>query len=296
MEVVPDYIKLLSYTFIFFYMLSVGLETTRGQMRSELAESKLTLPALLLNFILIPLVGLVLTSVIDLSPDTKTGVLILSFSPGGLFALNFARVSKGNIHIAVALIFLVTLPAIVITPLLVNLFISRITHVGHIIRMILLLLPLVLIPIYLGRFLATRMSSLAKKLAKWIGTLSIGLFIVVTLLTSSLKSPAMKSVGMNGLVALILLVVISWVLGWFLGGSRVDNKKVMAIATSLRNVGFCIPLVINEFPGTNVIVPIMAFSGISIPMNMLFSIAVKFLTKHHQTNDENMKEPIASNQ
>jgi BASS family bile acid:Na+ symporter len=283
MEVVPVYDKILVYLFLILYVMSVGMETKHREVVSELKGSKLAGIALLINFIVIPFVGFLLTRFLQLDQDIKIGLLLLSFTPGGLFALNFARVSKGNTHLAVDLLLYLTVPAIVITPLLLHFFLDREVHIFRTIGMMLLLLMLILAPLIAGRYLGKLLQpGISEKIAKWMGTLSIILFIAITLLTSSLKSPAMKSIGNSGLIFIVLLVLISWGVGWFSGGHDTSNKKTLAIATSLRNVGICLPLALREFAGTDVVVPILAFSGISIPMNMLFSIVMKFLTKEEK--------------
>ena len=47
---------------------------------------------------------------------------------------------------------------------------------------------------------------------------------------------------------------------------------MLAISTAMRNFGICVPLAVYYFPGTEVLAPILAFSGISIPMNMVFAL------------------------
>jgi BASS family bile acid:Na+ symporter len=64
----------------------------------------------------------------------------------------------------------------------------------------------------------------------------------------------------------------AWIAGWLLGGPEIKNRKVFAISTSMRNVGVCLPIATNYFAGTDVAVPILAFSGIMIPMNMVFAL------------------------
>ena len=54
---------------------------------------------------------------LDLRPEIRIGVMMLAISPGGLFALQFARVSKGNRLFAVALVIVLCVSAILITPL-----------------------------------------------------------------------------------------------------------------------------------------------------------------------------------
>jgi BASS family bile acid:Na+ symporter len=96
METFPAYINILSYLFVIVYMLSVPLGTTPGEITGTLRNRDLMGCALLANFIVIPVLGVILVRVFDLPPAIRIGLLMLAFSPGGLLALQFARVSKGN--------------------------------------------------------------------------------------------------------------------------------------------------------------------------------------------------------
>ena len=240
MEVVPENVRILSYLFMIAYMLSVGLETKHGQIASILGEPRLIASALLANLVLVPIAGLILTRLIPVPPEFRTGLLLLALAPGGVFALNFARVSKANVPLAVALLVLLASISTVFTPAVAHFVFGGEAGGGYVFHIFLLLFLLIIVPLFVGRLIASRLvPSHAQKLSKWIGTLSIGLFVVVTLLTSKAKSLDVKSIGTNGIVFIVLLVVISWVFGWFLGGKETRNKVVMAISTSMRNVGVC---------------------------------------------------------
>jgi bile acid:Na+ symporter, BASS family len=88
------------------------------------------------------------------------------------------------------------------------------------------------------------------------------------------RTPAVKLMGVNGIAAIVILVLSAWIVGWLLGGPEIKNRKVFAISTSMRNVGVCLPIAANYFAGTDVAIPILAFSGIMIPMNMVFALVV----------------------
>jgi BASS family bile acid:Na+ symporter len=91
-------------------------------------------------------------------------------------------------------------------------------------------------------------------------------------LSGRFKTPAIKALSTDGIVAIIALTLVCWVVGWMLGGPEIRNRKVLAISTAMRNFGICVPLAVYYFPGTEVLAPILAFSGISIPMNMVFAL------------------------
>jgi bile acid:Na+ symporter, BASS family len=272
-EEIPAYINLLSYLFVVVYMLSVPLETTRGEIIKALGDFNLMGRALLANFIIIPILGIVIAGFFDLPPDIKTGFLLLAMAPGGLLALQFARISNGNRVFAVALLFIFCLLAILVTPALVVVLSYR-ERAGELpfAWLILMLLLLIVVPAIVGRVLQRLIPQHAPVLGLWLGRLSIVIFIVAAVMAGRYKSPAVKLMGTNGIAAIVLLILGAWIVGWFLGGPEMRNRKVLAISSSMRNVGVCMPIATNYFAGTEVFIPMLAFSGIMIPMNMVFAL------------------------
>jgi BASS family bile acid:Na+ symporter len=116
----------------------------------------------------------------------------------------------------------------------------------------------------------------------WLGRLSIVIFIIAAVMAGRYKTPAIKLMGTNGIEAIVLLIICSWAMGWLMGGPEVRNRKVLAISSSMRNVGVCLPIASNYFAGTDVTVPMLAFSGIMIPMNMVFGLVVGRMTRRAQ--------------
>jgi BASS family bile acid:Na+ symporter len=272
-EETPGYINLLSYLFVVLYMFSVPLESTRGEIMGHFKDFNLMGRALLANFVIIPILGFIIARFFDLPPDFRIGFLLLAIAPGGLLALQFARVSKGNRVFAAALLLGFCLLAILITPLFVYWFFPR-EGAGRLpfgwLTMMLFLL--IVAPLVVGRVLQRLIPQQAPKLGLWLGRLSIVIFIIAAVTAGRYKTPAIKLMGTNGIAAIVLLILGAWVVGWLMGGPEVRNRKVLAISSSMRNVGVCLPIASNYFAGTEVTVPMLAFSGIMIPMNMVFSV------------------------
>jgi bile acid:Na+ symporter, BASS family len=274
-EEIPAYINILSYLFVVVYMLSVPLETTGGEIIKTLGDWNLMGRALLANFIIIPILGIVIAGFFDLPPDIKTGFLLLAMAPGGLLALQFARISNGNRVFAVALLFIFCLLAILVTPALVILLSYR-EGAGKLpfAWLILMLFVLIVVPALVGRALQRLIPQRAPALGLWLGRLSIVIFIIAAVTAGKYKTPAVKLMGTNGIVAVVLLILAAWIVGWFFGGPEMRNRKVLAISSSMRNVGVCMPIATNYFAGTEVFIPMLAFSGIMIPMNMVFALVM----------------------
>ena len=273
MEDFPAYINLISSLFVAVYMLSVPLETTSGEIIGTLVRWNLMGHALLANFVIIPILGVSIARFFDLPPEIKTGFHLLALTPGGPLALQFARVSKGNRTFAVALLFLFCLLAILITPGLVLLFFPR-EEAGRLpfAMMMMMLVLLIVMPAVVGRGLQRLIPGRAPSLGLWLGRLSIVIFIIAAATAARYKSPAIRAMGTNGIAAIVLLIIGSWVVGWLLGGPEIRNRKVLAVASSMRNIGVCLPIASSYFLETDVVIPVLAFSGIMIPMNMVFAL------------------------
>ena len=140
--------------------------------------------------------------------------------------------------------------------------------------LILMLFLLIVVPALVGRALQRLTPQHAPKLGLWLGRLSIVIFIIAAVTAGRYKTPAIKLMGTNGIAAIILLILGAWVVGWLMGGPEIRNRKVLAISSSMRNVGVCLPIASNYFAGADVTIPMLAFSGIMIPMNMVFSVVV----------------------
>jgi BASS family bile acid:Na+ symporter len=286
----PTHINLLMYAFVVIYMLSVPLETTRGEIITTLGELNLMGRALLANFVLIPILGFGIAEFFNLPPDIKIGFILLSFAPGGLLALQFARVSKGNRVFAVALLFVFCLLAILITPAIaVWLFPREGTVTSAFTWLVMMMFLLILLPAVVGRLLQTLIPRQAPKLGLWLGRLSIVVFIIAAILAGKYKSPAIKLMGTYGIEAIVVLIVSAWVVGWLLGGPEIENRKVLAISSSMRNVGVSLPIASNYFAGSDVAIPMLAFSGLMIPMNMVFALALGWATRARRAGTRPIK-------
>jgi BASS family bile acid:Na+ symporter len=191
-------------------MVSVALEATHSEIMDALRDTRRMGRSLLANFVIVPIVGFVLVRALGLRPEVRIGVMMLAFSPGGLFALQFARISKGNRVFAVALLIVLVVLAVFISPLLlIGLFSKVATAEGVFRELVVLFLLLVALPLFIGRGLQRLMPDIALKLGQLLGTLSIVIFIIVALASSKHKRLAIEAIGLDGIVAMVLLTIAS---------------------------------------------------------------------------------------
>jgi BASS family bile acid:Na+ symporter len=263
-------------TLIFFLltvMFSIGLEVTFTECLAALKNKHLLMRALAANFILVPLLGLGIARILSLSPAAETALLLLAAAPGAVLAINFTSTMRGGVSTAAGLLFLLTVLSIFVTPSLAQLLLRidkpLALHYQPYIRALILYL---ILPLVAGFVVNRRFHQLARTLHKPVRIAGNISFVVSTVLMLSARSAAAKQLGMVDIVAMLLLVIGAMVIGWIMGGPENSTQRVMAVNTGMRNVVICLALAVRSFPGTDVVVPLVAFSALMLPPNVVFTI------------------------
>ena len=73
-------------------------------------------------------------------------------------------------------------------------------------------------------------------------------------------------------VVIVLLIVGGMFVGWVFGGPDAGTRRVLVVATSMRNVALCLEIASISFRVMNVDVPIIAFSAMMLPPDLLFTL------------------------
>jgi BASS family bile acid:Na+ symporter len=269
MDLLP---RILTLLFLITAMLSVGLQTTAGDLRSLLKSKGLLLRSLLANFVAVPIVGIMLVRTLPFKPEAAAALLLLACTPGGISALQFTTRIKGASLFAGSSAFLLTFVAVFLSPALVALVlpggISVVIPYG---RALLFVVVFLLLPLVAGTLVRSREELLAEKLSKPCAIISLVLFIVVLVLIMGLRKEAMNAVGKEALLYMLIFIIISMAVGWFMGGPAKDTRPVLATVTGMRHVALSILIALNAFPDQAVQAPLLAFSALMVPPSMLLT-------------------------
>jgi BASS family bile acid:Na+ symporter len=265
--------KILTYIFLISTMLAIGLTVTWPEILTTLRDRRLMGRVLLANLFLVPLLGYLLILAFPLSSGPKLAFALLALAPGGLKAIQFTDKVKGNLAFAGAAFFILSLLSIVLTPLLAKILLPLETGLElPFLKIILFVLLCLLFPLLVGFEIRGRSGKVTDVLARIVLIVSNISFVATVLVTASVNRQAMGRIGVNALLALLLLVVLSMVIGWWLGGPERENRRVLAIATSMRNAGLCLIISMRAFPESDADVTVIAFMGLMVTPNMLFTV------------------------
>jgi BASS family bile acid:Na+ symporter len=265
--------KAFTIVFLVSTMLSTGLKVSQADLLAIARARGLMARSLATNFILIPILGLIMIKIIPMDRDVAIGLSLLAASPGGLNAIQFTSKTPGGLCYAATLVFVLSLLSVLASPAIAALMLPSdarlVLPYGKVIAVLFLL---VLLPLAAG-VIANRTSHraadiLAKPLALC-GTLA---FIIVVVLLLAQRRQAIGALHGIELAAMLGLILAGMVIGWLMGGPAKETRTILATGTSMRNAALALTIAINSFPDANVDVAVIAFSGLMIPPNMLFTL------------------------
>ena len=279
----------LSYGLLFVFMLSgmtaIGLQTTWDQIFRAMEDRGRLLRVLLANVVLMPALGLTLVSIFTLPEDVEIALLLLSIAPGGANAIQFTKAVKDDLGLEVGLQGLLTLVALVVTPLLAALLLPLEFGAAAAIpylRVIGAVTVLLLGPLLLGMSVRRRAPTRADVLVKVLMPISTLTFIASVLVAGSIRQAAANSVGASALAATAILLLGGMVIGWWLGGPSHSGRRIVAVDTSMRNALLCLAIAVTSFPDRNVDVAVLAYLAIAIFPNLAFTVYHGVMAKRRQ--------------
>ena len=265
--------KILVLIFFVTTMLSIGMQTRRSDLRLLVASKDFLVRTLLANFVAAPIAGVAIVLLLPLQPQVAAALVLLACTPGGVSAIQFTSKVKGHAHFAGATLFLLSLLAVFISPLILRLVLpGRVEIVMPHGRVLLFIVAYLLIPLLAGMLLIDRKPGIAAKLSRLMGLVGVVAFIVFMVVTGAARRVAAGEVGMAAVGAMLLFILVSLAVGWFMGGPKREFRRILATSTSMRNAALCLAIVESSSPGHAVMVPLIAFSLLMVPPNMLFTV------------------------
>jgi bile acid:Na+ symporter, BASS family len=261
--------------FVALVMLSIGLRVRGGELLEVLRNRALFTRTLLANCVLIPGIGFLLVNIFPLTPDASVGILLLAAIPGTPIALQFTRTSKTRLAFAAAMTFALSLVSIAITPLAVEVMPKTAQRSEQpILNLTLSIVLYIAAPLCAGLWLARRAPRIGPRLVLPLEILATVVFLFLMWETRLARREALHAIAGRGtILAMLLLLVLSLLIGWFTGGPDGESRRVLATCTSMRSVVVVLYVARFCFPGTNVYMIPIVYLSLMVPANLLLHLA-----------------------
>jgi bile acid:Na+ symporter, BASS family len=234
-------------------MFQAGLLTDSSRLLSVLRDYPRLIRAIVASMIVVPVVGVAIVHMLALSPEIATGVTLMALAPGVPFVVaSGGKKHGGSQSLAVALAFIMQFLAIFFVPLAAKATLP-VQEAGsfHPLRTIVTLLVLQLVPLVAGIAISNRAPALAERMSRPVSLIFVIALLVV--LISELPEIARAfatTYGSRGTIASVIIVLLSLLTGWALGGPEIEYRRTTTIATALRNFGICLAIANASFPDT----------------------------------------------
>jgi BASS family bile acid:Na+ symporter len=263
--------NLSTLVFVVTSMLAMGLSLTLAEIGAPLRSASLVILALAANFVLVPIVAYLITTIFTLSDGLKIGLLLVSTAAGAPFLPRLAQIAKSNLAFSVGLMVLLMVVTIAYLPLVLPRLLQGVSvDPWSIARPLILLM---LIPLSIGLFIKARYAEIAGALHPYLArasTIALILLIIAGLLAHVKAVLAMFSSG--GIIALLLFLVLAFGFGYFLGGKDGSIRSVLGLGTAQRNLSAALVIATANFAGNpDVIVMVLVLGLVDLIMLMLIA-------------------------
>lgn len=257
--------------FIITSMLGMGFSLTIPQIMTPLKNRKLVIMSLVANFVLVPILALLIVRIIPLSEGLQIGLILVGFAAGAPFLPKLVQVAKGDMAFTAGLMVLLMVITIAYLPIVLPFVLTGVqVNPWEIAKSLIILM---LIPLAIALFIRARYEEVAKGLIHTmtmaanlsLAAMFIGYFVGYFDVTYGV-------LGSGGILVSILLVVGAVIVGYLLGGADTDNKKVLALGTGQRNLAAAFAIASSNF-ATNpeVLIEVMDVAVIGLIILMLIA-------------------------
>jgi len=249
-------------------MLAMGLNLTVAQIIDPLKKIKTVIIALVLNFVLVPLLAYVILLIIPLEQGLATGLILLATAAGAPFLPKLAQAAKGDVAFSVGLMTLLMLVTIIYMPFILPILLSGVEVDALAIAKSLIFL--MLIPLAVGLFIKARYEPTAESLQPHMAqtsTVALVLLMVSGLLVNF--EAIISTIGTGAVVAIFLFLFGAFLMGYFLAGRNGRLRSVMGLGTAQRNVSAALVVAGQNFsddPNVTVMILVAALLGLVVLM------------------------------
>lgn len=275
-------IKLMNVTALIAMMLSIGLKVTFAEVIASAQRIRLVAMGIIANFVLVPIVTVVLLYGFQAAPLVAAGFLILAVCPGAPMGPPFTELARGNVPHATGVMVILAGLSAPVAPVLLTLLLGWLSpesdlHVDAF-SIVKILLVTQMLPLAVGLAIHEWAPRLTAWIAKPIGLLANVLLLAVVALILATQYPTLAALRVRGWFGMTLLLAASLGIGWLCGGTGAATRRALMVTTGLRNAAVALVIVSENFADTPAVTAVVAYALVSIFGTLGCAVLLKMLT------------------
>ena len=271
MDLLNTLYNLMSLVCVLGTMASMGLSLTIAQITGPLRNARFVIVALLANFVVPPILAFILIQLFSLDEPLAVGLTLVSLAAGAPALPKTAVFAKIDAAAATGLTVLLVVVTILILPIALPLLLTGISVTFWDIASGLIIL--ILIPLAVSLFVRARYpKAAASALPHFAQASNLSLLILLVLMVVLNFSDVVGLLGSGGLLASLILVILTTAGGYLLGKLGKAVGWIQALGAGQRNIAAAMVVATMNF-GNDEIVMVVVYS--LIVMVILIPLALE---------------------
>lgn len=254
-------------------MFGVALEIQWVHFTQLLNQKKALITGLVSQFLVLPIITILLISVLPISTGMAMGMLLVACCPGGNVSNFYSQMARGNVALSVTLTAWSSLSAFIVTPisflfwssLLPSLSLEVKSFEVDFLSLMINMVCILLIPLVAGMAVNKFFPAVSKKISSPIRLISMLMltgFIIGAVLNNQAGFAAyLGDVFWVVLVHNGLVLILAFYFSKILRNDEAVNRTV-AIETGIQNSGLALILIFNFFDGHTTMAVVAAWWGV----------------------------------
>ena len=233
-------------------MFIMGLTLRREDFIRIVKSPKAVFVGVLLQFLLMPLFALLLSTILQLSNQLTIGMILVGACAGGTASNVICYLAKGDVALSISMTMVSTLVGVIATPFLSSFYLSETISVAPL-DMLVSILQMVLVPVIAGTVLNDVARSAITKIEPVLPSLSVALILMIIAIVVSLNAERLLDVGLITLLAVILHNLGGLSGGYYISrllGFDIRQSQTIAIEVGMQNSGLGVALALQYFSAT----------------------------------------------
>ena len=270
-ELISTLANLFTTAFVVTSMFSFGLRLTLAEIIEPLRDLRLLLVTLAANFVIVPLVAVLLANLLGLEEDLRIGLILISVVAGAPLVPKLAQIARANVPFAVASTALLVIATVIYLPLVFPLVLP-----GMRLDTMSIVRPLaiqIVLPLVLGLIVDYISRDEADVLLPVLGQIAnVSLTLMLVLMLGGNVGNVIGLIGTGSILAAILLFAVAMGAGYLLGGADVGTRRTLSMATGQRNLAAAFVVATGSFADRPQVLVFLAAAGL-LAMIIMMPIA-----------------------
>lgn len=230
-------------------MFGMGVTLTASDFTAIMKRPAIIALGVVLQFLLMPLIGWLLTRILSLPLPLAVGVVLVGSAPGGTASNVITYLARGDVALSITLTSMSTMLAVVMTPLLTWVYVGQLVAVPTA-DMLLSILKIILLPVVCGIFVNTQWGDRLTGVKRLFPLMSIAAIILIIGIIVALNRPQLSTLALPVIVAVILHNLLGLAGGYVIPKALgLDSTicRTIAIEVGMQNSGLAVALAVKYF-------------------------------------------------